>query len=392
MIKYDFIKDHYFNKYTVDFKDTSIRLIGKLKLNYVLFQDYIDKNVKKGNISEITMINCCVTDDTNKDVYINKDFFMQFPNLESIILDNNVFEDPKFDVPDKVTYISLAGNLVKDTNNMKLNEIVEVNLKHAARIPDYIPNIYNNNILLNRQVPIREIPVNPVNIIREIPVVGNVRNVGIIGARVPVVHNVHDNPIQENVKKSLCVIFKDLNELNKPDDYDENYLRDIINLYNKKEGNSCFPKFGKSKFENLLTYYNNFNDNVCYSYNPYKTCKLSDIIERIHYYMKVLPEDQQFNIVENLSIQLGDGEKMCFVGKYTRLLNTLSSFVPEVNMDLPISEKMANKITVLLKEKGKVTNQNLIDKLIEFEDSLEMSEEDKEIWNDAFKDRLEEQP
>ena len=59
-----------------------------------------------------------------------------------------------------------------------------------------------------------------------------------------------------------------------------------------------------------------------------------------------------------------DGNEFCFVGKYTRLINTLSSFISNVQPDLSSNDKISNRILQLRANKNPPLSHDTIKNII----------------------------
>ncbi len=361
---YDFIKS---DKDCVLITKTSIHVKNTL-IYFDKFQIYIDNKIRdKLKILEINLTNCYITDDINKNTFLPKNFFVQFANIESIILDYNMFTEPSFIVPKKVTYLSMSYTNA-DFSKLDVNHVEFFNREQKTDylIANVVHRLYQNQHQLDL---VQNIVQNPV--------------------QNQEIKNVHDNVIQDSTKKSLDLI------ISKREKLCENYIDDLIEIYKTKEDKEdkslmrkfCNIFFNEKlyKFKKLLNMYDSYKiESIVYSYKPYKICTISDILERICFYILLENTESQYNIIENLLIQMEDGIGFCFVGKYTRLMNTLTSFVKDVTIEIPINEKISNKILQL----------NKIDKPVEdkvkdleiFLDILEVSENIKNEWINAFKE------
>ena len=323
---------------------------------------------------------------------IPKNFFMKFKNLETIDLYANSLESFDFNIPESVTTIDLSYNKIKsiDIEDVKNLEYVNLSFNFMEYFPLNLENIrydINNNNIPETFINQREIKLafgfNNENGINNRDNVNGFGIQGENGFRNPrIKNNVHETNIQESTRKSILYLMDKSFQL-----YPEepNYIEEIMEYYRKKKYNfitrpivSIFSFLEPSKI--LLKYYDSFENHIVYDYNNNKFVTNSQILERIWAHAK--NSDKCDSIITNLFIQMKDGKNYCFVGKYTRLVNTLSSFVENVAAEIPIKTKISNKV-VILKNKG-LSNEELLNQMKEFMDELEISEEEQEPWLDAI--------
>jgi hypothetical protein len=109
---------------------------------------------------------------------------------------------------------------------------------------------------------------------------------------------------------------------------------------------------------------------------------MAQILERIWAHAK--NDKNKDSIIANLFIQMREGAAVCFVGKYTRLLNTLSSFIDEVKTEIPVNTRITNRI-IDLRNKD-TSNEDILADVQALIKELEVSEEDQEPWLDAIRE------
>ena len=188
-----------------------------------------------------------------------------------------------------------------------------------------------------------------------------------------------NSKIQSNTHKSIKYL------LSTEYKYDPSYCIGILNVYSDiiMSELSCMQKlFGNSgnlilTYRTLLQTYNNLEHTIMYDYEADKGCKMSQLLERIWCIAKHRSEDDKRSIISNLFIQMQDGEKICFVGKFTRVVSTLVSFDPNIKLEISFPVRFANAVDYM-KFKNTYTKENLI----RFVQDSELESKEKQTWID----------
>jgi len=351
------------------------RINDLLLFKQTLIDNYSNK------FRSISFRKCCI-------FKIPVEFFNDFPNLESIDLYANSIEYLNFNLPKTLTALDISYNRVKEVSMEILPDSLEyINLSYnfLTEIPPFPTKINvsldHNNIetsVLHRNL--LGVLNNDVNL-----------NIRFNNARPGLQYNqglvnntqtVHDKQIQENIRTTIKYLIIDISEKYP---YEPNYISDILHFYTVSNLKlNRFSKYFSGSYwsmKYLLNYYNSFEDIIVYSYEPYLSCTMSQLLERIWAFSKEHPSG--ISIIGNLYIQLKEGVPYCFVGKYTRLINTLTSFVSGLNTDfISINDKIGNKIVYL--QRKFITNDQIKVKIREYMISLGVSEEDMKPWIDAL--------
>lgn len=292
--------------------------------------------------------------------HIPYDFFAKFNKLESIDLFDNYIDNLNFIIPHKVTYIDLSYNKLHDNAfvNFDPNNIEYMVLRYnmLTCVPESIKNIEC------------EIHGNNINIIKNIVknIVNDVKKINL---------DVHQTYIQKSLRKSIMYLMSTY----KTHPYNNNYLYDIKmyisgNVFNYYI-NTIFKNTKKGYFFKLLDIYDSLPSDIIYDFNRDLKCKINNLLERIWELSKHKKEIE--SIIENLYAQLSDGINTCFVGKYTRVINTLSTFDDNIEQDIPFSEKFIMKLNQL---------KDIIDKkkeMIDFINDSNLDNDEKLVWIDA---------
>jgi hypothetical protein len=200
--------------------------------------------------------------------------------------------------------------------------------------------------------------------------------------------NVHETNIQESTRKSIKYLMDDSF---KKFPREHNYLHDIAQYQreqNYKDHGTFVRFFVKtfglhySRYMTQLKYYESFKNRIVYDYSGNKSCTTSQILERIWAHAK--NDKNKDSIIANLFIQMKEGIHVCFVGKYTRLINTLSSFVDDVETEIPINTQITNRIVDL--QNKDFSKDDIIKNVMILMKELKVSEEDQEPWIDAIRE------
>jgi hypothetical protein len=322
---------------------TNIFIKNLMYISFDLFKEYLEKHDCVKELVSISLIKCFIT-------HVDEDFFTMFPKLETIDLSFNILENTNFNISKSVVSINLSGM-----------DKIKYNNKFA-----HLENVFINNPIVNN---------NAVNNI-----------VDVVGVRIDDRDrdqdvNVHNGHIQDNIKNSIKYLHTTYDKY----PYIQDYIQEIIMHYKKMKlkEDSFITRIIKTAINyyditKLLNTYVRDKTLIVYDYENYATCKIENLLERVWALSKDM--DECSSIIELLIIQLKEGLGVCFVGRYTRIVNTLSSFIPEITNDLPNNIKISNMITQLQK-KGQ-NKQTILTRTIEFMNSLGLV--DQKEWIDAI--------
>lgn len=330
------------------------------------------------DIISISLVSCKIRK-------IPRNFFERFTKLESIDLYDNYLESVDFIVPNSVTNMNLSYNMIEkfEINTLLSEKLEYVDLRYnkLTESPSCLTNIrknlegnnfsYQNYIIKNNFRPQQEDPRQAVP-----------RHV-VISKNIP---NVHDTHIQTNTMKSIEILINSYDS----EKYNPNFMLEIKQYLFSSKFNYKFNKylnpFGRNmKFINELKYYHTLNSDIVYNYVNYKTCKIYQMIERVWNFAKT--SEYKISVIENMIIQVLDGKWYCFVGKYTRLINTIVAFHKNMAIHIPFSEKFSNELNKM----GGVKNEKSLEHMEKFVKDSGIKLEDKEIWLNAIKEFFEEE-
>jgi hypothetical protein len=372
------------------------------------------------DVIEISIQSCRVTN-------IPKDYFMKFILLETLNLQNNYIAIIP-DLPPNVTYLNISYNRLVEFNidavnnqrlevlDLKYNLIQEIPViqnKPEGLIIHYKGNnrnydAYNELDFFAQQALERRIGRN----IRGGALVNNLE-------QMKEAANVHDSAIQSNTHKSIEYLLDTIptqEELEYYPDkwpfrYDHFYCLGIIGIYSSiiVDEMTCMQKlFGNSgnlilNHRTILKQYDESTTTIMYDYGRDKGCTMSQILERIWVNSKVKKRklsngqyvteprsaDEQKSIISNLVIQMLDGQDVCFVGKFTRVVSSLVSFDENIKLEISFPIRFGNAVDYF-KAKGEYNRDNLI----RFVEESELEPHEKRTWiqsiNDMFEDEVQE--
>ncbi len=358
-----------------------------------------------------------------------KDFFMKFTYLETINLQNNYISIVP-DLPPNVTYLNMSYNRLTEFNINAINnqrlEVVDLkynlipNFPVILNKPDGLIIFYKGNNknydahneldFFGQQAMARRMARN----VRD----GrpDIYNRNRDRQKILEATNVHDSAIQSNTHKSIEYL---LGSIPSEDDiryfpetqcfkYDHSYFLGIIDIYGSiiMDELSCMQKlFGSSgnlilSYRTILKEYDDLTTTIMYDYGRDKGCTMSQLLERIWVnskYKKTILEnkkvvinprtnDEQRNIISNLIIQMEDGQKQCFVGKFTRVVSTLVSFDENIKLEISFPIRFGNAVDYF-----KTKNQYNKNNLIRFVNDSELEDHEKRIWTNSIDEMFEEE-
>jgi hypothetical protein len=250
-----------------------------------------------------------------------------------IILDNNNFwfENPNVDYT--IDYL-----------NQKCDEILPVDIRKAdfleiitnLNLTKLYDHLLNNNIHINLDFDFFEEKEYAEQTIR------------FVNLTTDDSENVHLSSIQKNILN--CVNF--LMDSKSTIPYNKDYLILLQDEY-EHSNQIC----------NLLDIFNNYTEIHILS-----ECKLSDILERVYVFIKLQNVNSQKELFNILGTEIIETKELCFTGKFSRLINVLSGFVPQINIGISEQEELNDRIIVLIKNKNQnknVENDNLKNEVLE---------------------------
>ncbi len=303
---------------------------------------------------------------------VPRDFYMQFPNLETIDLSDNVLDVIDFMIPDRVTSINIKGNPATCVNLDIPNSV------------EYIMHNIQGLVLRKRDGTIVETVRPVVNVAARVAAGPRVLDTGT---------GVHDTNIVQSVMKSIAFLMGTLKDArsNMPVDY--NYEQFFYGLLPKEN----YIHDDSGKLHAIFNFIKTSSTAIVYSYEPYLVTYMKNILERViafanMTYRKGTDESKNtaVNIITLLHIQLMEafhgnaGMAFCHVGKYSRIVNSLASFCDQITVDLSDDNKIANKIDQL--KARKLSKQQLMEQLTIFMNDNGISDAEREPWINALND------
>jgi hypothetical protein len=141
--------------------------------------------------------------------------------------------------------------------------------------------------------------------------------------------NVHSSSIQQSIKES---IFNLLKQLKGP--YKYNYLDDLILTRQTKE---------------QLTEYSN-----CTDVHTQLECTFEELLNAVFYEINSFDLEKQISAKKRINEEMLDGLCMCFTGRISRLVNSLSGLSEKVSIKISENEEISNIIVLANKKYKKI--------------------------------------
>jgi Leucine-rich repeat (LRR) protein len=134
--------------------------------------------------------------------------------------------------------------------------------------------------------------------------------------------NIHSSSIQQSIKDSIYNLLKQVKNGNKI-----NYLDDKILTVQTKEA--------------LIEY---SKDNEIHSQLE---CTFEEVLQAVLLEINNLPNDLQIEVKKRLNEEINDSICKCFVGRLTRLVNSLSGYSDKVSIKISSAEEIGNIISIM---------------------------------------------
>jgi Leucine-rich repeat (LRR) protein len=141
--------------------------------------------------------------------------------------------------------------------------------------------------------------------------------------------NVHSSSIQQSIKES---IFNLLKQLKGP--YKHNYLDDSILTQQTKE--------------QLIEYSNNID------IHTQLECTFEELLNAIFYEIQSFDLEKQISAKKRINEEMLDGLCMCFTGRISRLVNSLSGLSEKVSIKISDNEEISNIIALAISKYKKI--------------------------------------
>lgn len=302
----------------------SSNYLTKIECKFPKKLEYV--NFANNQLTEFSIINY---DDNNlqlKHLNLNNNNFINIPNYIYTLIKQNciiLIENNDFWFEKQLENIPLFNQI--DYLNEKFDEILPIDIRKS----DFLEIITNLNLtklydyLLENDIQI-DLNFDLFQEKTEIEQTLRFTNLTTDDSE-----NVHLSSVQKSILN--CVHFL----MNSKKEFP--YIKDYLILLQEEYNHS-------NQVCNLLEIFNNYTE-----IHSLSECKISDILERI-YVLINLQEDLNskntlFNILETEIIEIRD---LCFTGKFSRLINVLSGFVPEINIGISEQEELNDRIIVLI--------------------------------------------
>lgn len=363
------------------------------------------------DIISIELCSCSITE-INPD-----DFFLKFTRLETINLQNNKLTRLNFIIQPSVTYIDISNNyLDKGVPGLRNKDIITVDIPDTLETIittgnpyHFVIELQNAGIVINgngtHYNPRMGYP-NLVKKIRHGPAFydsddDDDDDNAVNKPAGNVVIDVHHSQIQDNIRKSIEYLMKQsrnkhyiiemIRMYEKPNFIKDMFLNSRITGYKLLYSNSTNNSWGRDNFDvnikesfgSLLIYYDSFTNELIYDYSKGLVTTMSRILEAIWAVTK--NSVKCMDILESLFGQMKDGKLYCFVGKYTRVINSLSTFDSNIMInDITTEDKIRNKIEQL--KAKEITCEEIKKELKEYMDELKVPDTNQQPWLDALDD------
>ena len=339
-----FVPDYEYNK--LETLNVSYNRLTKLSINFP--NKLISLNVSYNDIKKLPNRNCFPKDIQYIDLSSN-----QLVDLPEWILDLN--DD---------TQLNLMPN------HFWFNKFS--NISFNIKVEDYHINIatrfFNTQVLhkLNyirtlNQIAYDDYAINQIEYIPKNKIKPQTKTTAEIG------QNVHHSSIQDSFCKSVFVIMN----------YDvstyPNYLKRVWYYY---------------IFDGL-----NIFDNICFINIIRSNCRLKSIVSKCSVtYGEIFEKiwniskthENKKEIRKILRDEITAGNNMCFTGKVTRLVNSLSGFIDGIQIGYSENEQINNAVIATMRRCESNTSLNIKDEVQKILDGLLVPKDKQDIWLDAL--------
>jgi hypothetical protein len=254
--------------------------------------------------------------------------YLKLLNEFKLFLNQNLKEIPKeIYFLTQLTYLDIQGINLKEISSeiQYLTQLtyLDISDNKINEIPLEIINLKNLKYFNYRNTPIENL-LNPV-INRFINQIKN-KNKQIYNIHNDT-QNVHSSSIQQSIKDSIFSLMK---QLKGP--YKYNYLDDSILTQQTKE---------------QLTEYSN-----CTNIHTQLECTFEELLNAIFYEIHSFDLEKQISAKKRINEEMLDGLCMCFTGRISRLVNSLSGLSEKVSIKISENEEISN-IIILANKKYK---------------------------------------
>jgi len=295
-------------------------------------------NLYNNKLTEITglenLINLQILDLNNNEITEIKGL-TKLASLEQLYLSNNKITKLK-DISNLVNLqkIELYNNQLTEINEIcNLISLQQIHLDNneITELPLQLCNLRNINNIFYSNNPIEYIPLPVQRLLDRLNNKINVNNMVYDDKQ-----NIHNHHIQNSFRTSLNNIFKD------------KQLLDLQTIKQQILENDILLEQTKREILNYCDDSNTMHTSLLITY--------SDLL--IYVWSRIMKSNNKDDILQVLNQEISDGLCMCFTGRLTRLLNTLSGFYDDIELQISDSEQITNIIMAL---KNKFPDEQLID-------------------------------
>jgi Leucine-rich repeat (LRR) protein len=215
-------------------------------------------------------------------------------------------------IPTEIQYLRILYYLHLVNNRIKEIPIEIINLRNLTKF------YYHDNPIENLLNPIVNRFINRIK--NENKKIYNIHND---------TQNVHSSSIQQSIKDSIFNLLKQLKG-----SYKYNYLDDSILTQQTKE--------------QLIEYSN------CTDIHTQLECTFEELLNAIFYEIQSFELEKQISAKKRINEEMLDGLCMCFTGRISRLVNSLSGLSEKVSIKISDNEEISNIIILANKKYKKI--------------------------------------
>jgi hypothetical protein len=308
--------------------------IKEIPIEIQFLTQLTELNLHENNIKEIPKEIHFLTQLTKLNLGINQ--IKEIPNeiqfltqLTILHLNSNELKE----IPKEIQYLTQLTELNLGQNNIKeipkeiqfliqltdlylhYNQITELPLE-IINLRNLIYFYYKNNPIENLLNPIINRFINRINNKQ----IYNIHND---------TQNVHSSSIQQSIKNSIFNLLKQLKE-----PYKYNYLDDLVLTQQTKE--------------QLIEYSN------CTDIHTQLECTFDELLNAVFYEIQFYDSEKQISAKKRINEEMLDGLCMCFTGRISRLVNSLSGLSEKVSIKISENEEISNIIILANKKYKKI--------------------------------------
>ena len=336
----------------LDLENNRISLIKPINKNIEtlnMSHNYI-KNIKfTGNIKTFTSANTNLLDIPelpNSLVYLNLNEskvkklidFTTFTNLVTLNLDYLDITE-MFDVPDSLKKLSLKGNKIKELKNVSRNlENLDISYNLISEYPLFILEYINLRVFIHIGNPIETRNFVFDRWLYQFNNVGNFTNNMVYQNG----QNVHSSAIQASFRNSLTNLLKDSKKIT--------FNTAIVQMKNSEYISDNSKALIESYCENSpmhSVYYINYRE-------------LFTLV-----WSRITSHQNSKELIKVLDEEIYSGMGLCYTGRITRLVNVLTGFYPDIEIQISESEQISNIIVSLQKKYSDLDLKKAVKKELE---------------------------